>query len=134
MACKTLKLSDVSWPLIQPRFERALHRRVVGRKEIAVFELAEVVGQHPKTVEGWLYAGTEPKATAMFKLVRYFGSDFEQEVFGDIDAGDARPAVNLSAEDIQILRDAASVISARIHGALGGGQVVRLTSKGSAAQ
>lgn len=120
MPCKVLKLADISWSVIQPQFERALHRRVVGKKEIAVYELAEKVGVHPKTIEGYLYAGTEPKATAMHRLGLYFGPEFIDEVFGGVDAVEARAAVSLALADVEAVREAAAALAERLGAALGG--------------
>ncbi len=131
MGARTLRLAEISWASIGPSFEHALHRRVVGRKEISVYELADTVGVHPKTVEGWLYAGTEPKATAMRKLCLYFGPDFEGEVFGHIKAVEAKAAVSLAIADVAEVRSAAAALVSRLDGVLGGksGEIVPMRSR-----
>lgn len=116
----TLKISEISWPVVQPAFERALHKRVIGRKEIGIYDLAQIVGVHTKTVEGWLYAGTEPKAMAMHKLGLYFGPQFLEEVFGGIDAVEAQASVALSISDVVAIRDAASALADKLGAAVNG--------------
>lgn len=120
MGGRALKLAEISWSVIQPRFERALHRRLIGRKEISPFDLADKIGVHVKTVEGWLYAGTEPKASAMRRLELWFGPEFADEVFGGFDVVEARAAISLALADVAGIRDACSELVDRLNATLAG--------------
>ena len=99
---------DVDVGLVQPRFERALRRRV-GRGLMDRVALADTVGVDIRTVEGWFNDGRLPPLPIWFRLCMVLGPDFENEIRGGQPAMASRAISALDLDTaIKALRDTAS--------------------------
>lgn len=119
----------LTWPRLQPTFERELHARVIGGK-IGVYPVADSLGVHGKTVEAWLYSGSEPGGAALLRCFELFGPDFETAVRGNAGQSALR---TVSRMDLVSLRRRLAGEIERLDGLIGaGGNVVDLKDRGAA--